>query len=147
MENRTKIGANRTGMAVSPAMMPRMQELTEMTMPTSEGDDESLGEIRLDYIAQADPVGSVPPPLTAKGLLKSGMKAVQGKRAHVFLDKLGERLAFERTGTRLYEAFIMKCSAPQEGPSVVELATLRHFADEEAQHFKLVVECIQELGG
>ncbi|HYD56620.1 MAG TPA: ferritin-like domain-containing protein, partial [Burkholderiales bacterium] len=62
-------------------------------------------------------------------------------------DKLGERLAFERGGTRLYDALIGKCALPQEGPEVVSLEKLRHFREDEAQHFALVRDCIVQLGG
>ena len=147
MENRTEIGTNRTGLQVSPRDMKKMQEVTELTRPTSEGDGSALASIRSEYIAAADPVGTVPPPLTVKGAAKTGMKTLAGKRPQVFLDKLGERLAFERAGTRLYEALITKCEAPHGGPDVIPIEQLRHFRDEEAQHFKLVAECIAELGG
>ena len=65
----------------------------------------------------------------------------------VLLDKLSERLAFERMGTRLYDALINKCellgeSAP--GPTVAELRQIR---EEERQHFLLVNQAITSLGG
>lgn len=147
MENRTHIGLNRTGMEMSPTHMKKMQEVTELTTPSSEGDEEAIARVRLEYIAQAEPVGTVPPPMSVKGVAKTGMKMMSGMRPQVFLDKLGERAAFERTGTRLYEAFMTKCRAPSDGPSIVSLERLRHFCEEEAEHFKLVVDCIVELGG
>jgi bacterioferritin (cytochrome b1) len=69
-------------------------------------------------------------------------------RMSVLLDKLGERLAFERQGTRLYEAFIQKLEqAPLEhsdGPSSEEL---RHICEEELEHFKLLQKAITGIGG
>jgi rubrerythrin len=147
MQNRTQLGMNRTGLAMAPAQMKRMQEITELTVPSSEGDETSLAEIRTEYIAAADPLGSVPPPATMKGMVKTGAKAMTGKRPQAFMDKLGERLAFERTGTRLYEAFIMKCESSAELPGDMTLERLRDFCGEEARHFKLVDACIRELGG
>ncbi len=64
------------------------------------------------------------------------------------LDKLGERLAFERQGTRLYEAFLQKCQSlnldDASGPSVEEL---RHICEEELEHFHLLQNAITALGG
>ncbi|HUQ29801.1 MAG TPA: ferritin-like domain-containing protein [Usitatibacter sp.] len=147
MQNRTQLGMNRTGMAMAPAHMRQMTEITEITIPSSEGDETSLADIRTGYNDTAEPLGSVPPPLTMKGMVKTGAKMVSGKRPHVFMDKLGERLAFERTGTRLYEAFIMKCASAGELPGDMSLDRLREFCAEEARHFKLVADAIGELGG
>jgi bacterioferritin (cytochrome b1) len=146
MENRTQLGTNRTGLQVSPLQMKKAIEITELTQPSSQGDETSIDAVRAEYIAQADPIGTVPPPLTVKGMAKSGMNMLKGARPQVFIDKLGERLAFERTGTRLYEAFIAKCAAPHDGPDVVSLDRLRHFLSEEEQHFMLVKECLESLG-
>src|SRR5687768_4629779 len=107
----TKLGKNRTGIDMSPIDSSKTLQGSERSMPTSEGDEGALAAIRADYIREADPVGSVPPPSTLKGALKTGAQMLSGNRAEVLLDKLGERLAFERGGTRLYEALITKCIA------------------------------------
>lgn len=62
------------------------------------------------------------------------------------LDKLAERLAFERTGTRLYEAIIGKAEvlAEQSGPRVDELEKIHH---EELSHFHMLKGYIENLGG
>jgi hypothetical protein len=146
MENRTEIGMNKTGLQVSPKQMKKMMEITELTQPSSEGDATTAAAMRAEYIREAEPIGTVPPPATIKGAVKSGAKRMTGKRPQVFLDKLGERLAFERNGTRLYEALIMKCEVPHDGPDVVSIEQLREFQMEEAQHFALVKECIEQLG-
>jgi rubrerythrin len=111
------------------------------------GDDSGIMEIRTAYIEAAEPAGSVPPPATAKGALKSGVQALTGKKAHVFMDRLGERLAFERTGTRLYDALITKCRAESNGSGAQYLTRLEEIRAEEASHFKLLVGCIEQLGG
>ncbi|HUP29289.1 MAG TPA: ferritin-like domain-containing protein [Usitatibacter sp.] len=147
MENRTELGMNRTGLQVSPVHMKKMVEVTELTQPSSDGDEAVANAMRATYIAEADPVGTMPPPATVKGAIKSGIKMMAGKRPQVFLDKLGERLAFERTGTRLYAALIAKCEAPHEGAAAVSLEQLRRFQQEEAEHFALVKESIEQLGG
>jgi rubrerythrin len=66
----------------------------------------------------------------------------------VLLDKLGERLAFERQGTRLYEAFLQKLEkaplAHDGGPSPEDL---HHICDEELEHFILLQKAISAIGG
>jgi hypothetical protein len=53
----------------------------------------------------------VPPPTSMKGMAKSALQALKGEKATVLIDKLAERLAFERTGTRPYETLIQKAQA------------------------------------
>jgi hypothetical protein len=63
------------------------------------------------------------------------------------MDKLGERLAFERTGTRLYDALISKHEAFGSftgGPSKADLA---HIREQEFQHFTMLQAAIEQLGG
>ena len=42
-----------------------------------------------------------------------------------FIDKLGERLAYERTGTRLYERFLAKCAARPDEAAKLPMDVLR----------------------
>jgi hypothetical protein len=42
-------------------------------------------------------------------MVSIGLDILKGESPQILLDKLGERLAFERTGARLYDAFITKC--------------------------------------
>ncbi|HYF21309.1 MAG TPA: ferritin Dps family protein, partial [Ramlibacter sp.] len=63
----------------------------------------------------------------------------------MLIDKLGERLAFERTGVRLYEALILKVATATSGLAV-DGAQLRRIRDEEEAHFRLVGQCLQEIG-
>lgn len=142
-----KTGGNRTGIQMSPMDVKKMLAGLDspLARPTSEGDETGMAELRTRYINESDPVGSVPPPGTAKGALKSGAKMLTGKKPQVLLDKLSERLAFERTGTRLYEALMAKCSA--DGGAVVSIDRVMEICREEARHFKLVHQCIETLGG
>jgi ferritin-like protein len=116
-------------------------------MPTSEGDHMSLAMLRSDYISDAEPVGIVPPPGTLKGALKTGMDMMTGDRPQALLDKLGERAAFERGGTRLYEGLLSKFDADPHAHGSVSRERLQHFRNEEAQHFQLVCEAVEQLGG
>jgi ferritin-like metal-binding protein YciE len=64
----------------------------------------------------------------------------------VLRDKLGERLAFERTGVRLYEALMVKCQALQGTQNELPLIELRKHRDDEVRHFKLVEQALDKLG-
>jgi rubrerythrin len=146
MENTTELGTNRTGMQMSPADSRKMREVTDMTHPSSQGDGEAIAEVRRQYVRQAQPVGSVPA-RAAEDAMKRGSEALTGMGAQVLMDKLGERLAFERSGTRLYEAVLAKCQASGNGAAMPDLGQLEHFCAAEARHFRLVAECIESLGG
>lgn len=150
MESNTQIGMNRTGIQMSPKDSKRMLEANEQAVIPG-GDESGVMEMRLDYISEAEPVGTVPMPGTAKGAVKTGAKKLTGRSPEVFIDKLGERLAFERSGTRLYEALLTKCEAavaegPEALPAEVTIETVRHFRDEEAEHFEMLAECLETLG-
>jgi rubrerythrin len=70
-----------------------------------------------------------------------------GDRIAVLLDKLGERLAFERQGTRLYEAFLLKVEAAPRGEGGPSAEDLRHIYLQENEHFKFLYNAITDLGG
>jgi len=130
MQQTTEIGLNHTGLEGAPEVASRMLENTELTKP-SRGDERAAAKLRAQYAAEADPVGSMPDP------------ALLGVEA-VLMDKLGERLAFERSGTRLYEALMVKCEAAN---APIPLKELRLIRDEEHTHFALLGAAIQSLGG
>jgi rubrerythrin len=131
METMTEVGMNHSGMLVAEDGGEKMLENTALTKPRS-GDETELAKIRLQYAKEADPVGTLPEPQ------QSGVMAV-------LMDKLGERMAFERAGTRLYDALMVKCAA--DPAKIVSSKDLKHIRDEEAVHFALVGAAIQSLGG
>lgn len=145
MQKTTQMGRNRTGIQMSPADTKKMLQEAKGAVFTP-GDDSGLVKIRTAYIEASGPVGSVPPPVTAKGAVKAGMKALTGKKAHVLIDRIGERLAFERTGTRLYEALITKCRAQADGSANQFLTQLEQICADEAAHFRMLVQCMEKLG-
>src|SRR5689334_396672 len=107
MKEHVPLGVNRTGVQMSPVDAQAMQKpepVANAQIPP--GDETALAEMRRAYIEQSDEVGSVPVPGTLKGVITSGVQMLTGKQPQLLLDKLGERLAFERTGTRLYDALI-----------------------------------------
>jgi hypothetical protein len=144
MESSTTIGTNRTGVRSSPRDAKKLLAAAEKTVPT-DGDASALALERLACAGEADPIGSVPPLAKTQGVLKK-MAAESGTRAEVLIDKLAQRLAFERAGTRLYDALLVKHAAYADELPNVSVETLQQIRDEEAQHFLLLNEALESLG-
>jgi hypothetical protein len=124
---------NRTGAYLQPQQTAEMIQGTEEFGPTSRGDAQSIAAVRIRYSRDREPVGTMPP--TDKAI------------AVALLDKLGARMAFERAGTRLYDALISKLDAFgtfPDGPSREDLVNIR---EEEHHHVVLVKQMIEKLGG
>jgi rubrerythrin len=147
MKEQTNIGMNRTGMHMSPFDSRDLQEGIGSMASIPSGMDSALAELRSEYIAQSDQIGSVPIPGTVKGAITTGVSALSGDNPTLFLDKLGERLAFERTGTRLYDALIVKFDSVEDDSLGMTLEDLQQIREEEAQHFAIVRDAIETLGG
>ncbi|NIM42673.1 MAG: ferritin Dps family protein [Hydrogenophaga sp.] len=167
----TTTGSNRTGEAVSPQGVQAMTAAVLRYSPPTPIDTSASDEDHALYIAEAEAIGSVPPPASLKGSLKSGMGKLTGERPELLLDKIGERIAFERAGTRLYDALIVKYQAAVEAGSELPTAaeaiaaqgeqgasldtlrqelpmqTLQRIRDEELQHFHLLCQAMRRLGG
>lgn len=138
---------NRTGMALSPKHAKELVEGARHTKPSMAGDEKGIATVRAAYARDAEPIGSIPPPATPKGMAKTAMKALTGEHASVLLDKMGARLAFERTGTRLYEVLIGKIETLggfDGGPSIDRLTQILR---EEQQHFELLEHAMESMGG
>jgi bacterioferritin (cytochrome b1) len=148
MHPNTEMGLNRTGVQLSPLDVDRMLEATEQLEPDVIDDDSTsdVSALRMDYIDEADPVGTVPVPMTVKGRLKAGIEKIAGRQPETLIDKLGERLAFERSGVRLYEALLMKCEAMPDDAAAISVEMLRDFRNQEADHFQLAADALQDLG-
>jgi len=147
MNQHATAGMNRTGMAAAPQRTQEMLAGMEEFPPSSQGSAEDLAQVRIAYAQAAEPLGSVPLPANLKGNGTSAAKAAKGAPPLLLMDKLGERLAFERTGTRLYEALVSKHEAFGSfagGPSRDDLEHIRH---EEFQHMTLLQSVIEQLGG
>jgi rubrerythrin len=142
----TQTGMNRTGIQMSPLDSASMQDVDPALMGQP-GDESALVEMRNTYIANADSLGSVPLPATLTGVVKTGLSLLTGDNPQILLDKLGERLAFERTGTRLYDALITKCDVMLDGDISMTIDDLERIRSEEARHFMLIADAIETLGG
>jgi rubrerythrin len=168
----TTLGINRTGAKVSPLGTAAMTDAADELTPAVPIDTAAAEAERLSYISESDTVGSIPPPASLKGVVKTGMAKLKGGHPSIFLDKVGERIAFERGGTRLYDALLVKyeaiaplgtevvpaaadvlalvpegekAMAPVSGES--PLQTLLRIRNEELQHFHMLSACMEQLGG
>jgi bacterioferritin (cytochrome b1) len=108
-------------------------------------EDLLMAEVRREYVEEADALGSIPPPTTMKGALKSGLGAVTGQRMQVLIDKVAERLAYERGGTRLYDAALVKVLALSQG-TPVNIQRVKQIRDQEAEHAELLRQALITLG-
>jgi hypothetical protein len=140
------VGMNRTGIQMSPIDSKAMQDI-DPALAGDQGDESALAELRNAYILDADTLGSVPLPGTISGAVNMGVSMLKGDSPQILLDKLGERLAFERTGTRLYDALITKCEAMLEGDISMTIEDLEQIRADEARHFLLISDAIESLGG
>lgn len=168
----TTLGMNRTGAKVSPAGTSAMTDAVNELTPEMPVDTAAIEAERITYINDAETVGSIPPPASLKGVVKTGMAKLKGGQPTILMDKMGERIAFERSGVRLYEALIAKyqgveaignevlppaeevlalsmegmCAlAPVDGEAPAE--TLQRIRGEELGHFRMLCAEMERMGG
>ena len=134
LEISTTSGTNHTGLAPHGDVLARMIEGTSEFPPTSSGGPAGIAEVRIDYARVSEPPATMPSATVAPARLP-------------LLDRLGARMQFERTGTRLYDALISKLDAYgsfEGGPSRQELLQIR---EQELGHALLTQELIGSMGG
>ena len=144
MKDVTELGPNQTGAQLSPELTEAMIEGAENNPPDVPGDASALAQARQEANAEADPVGSVPVPGSTKGKLKSTFDKMLGHQPELLIDKLGERLAFERTGVRLYDALLAKIGNEDIAASTRQ--QLESIRNDELAHMHLVKKAIETLG-
>jgi hypothetical protein len=169
----TTPGHNRTGSGLNPGDTKLMLAAVRELSPPSPISTRQSEMERLSYLKEADSIGSIPSPVSrATGAMKKVAAKLQGVSPNMFLDKLGERIAFERAGTRLYDAIIAKYVAlidndgdplpaattvrpnasvdAGDGDSVqtreTGLETLHRIRSEELAHFRMLCDVARELG-
>ena len=139
---------NRTGLSAAPRRSEDMLAGSAEFALEETGDERELARARVSSCRQSDSLGSTPPPAFVDELLR--------KLAPIFpvtdhqvqlLDKLGERLAYERMSVRLYEALIAKFDALSEQPQEPTRAQLERNLRDEFDHFRMLEEAIAALGG
>lgn len=145
MTKAAKLGHNMTGAQMSPEDTQKMVEYTERRPADVPGSAAELKRAREQMNREEGQIGSVPIPGSVKGMLKSTFDKVLGNNPELLLDKLGERLAYERTGVRLYEAMIAKALAC-EGSGAELVPTLQQIRNDEQAHMILLINAIETLG-
>lgn len=145
MTSEAKLGANYTGAQMSPIDTKRMIEAVKLFPADTPKDDTVLASARQQCVSEAERIGSVPVPGSAKGMLKSGFDKMLGRSPEMLVDKLGERLAFERAGVRLYDAMVAKVSAMADHHAEM-LPVLEGMRQEEAAHMDLLRQTMEQLG-
>ncbi len=140
------IGMNKTGIATSPVDGADITQAAQARQPSHLGDDSLLLKVRQQYTRESEGIGSVPPPASLKGVAKTAVDLLKGARPSVFIDKLGERAAFERSGVRLYQGALAKLEVlgSWEGGPTTE--GLTRILNDELSHFGLVSEALTKLG-
>lgn len=146
MKSPQSMGMNRSGIDLSPQGAEEMIKAVHEFPPSSGGNEMTLAQLRAPYLADADPVGSIPLPDTLKGAVKSGMQKLVGRHAEVLSDKIAGRLAFEKTGTRLYDALIGKFVTRKDEATTLSVDKLQQFRAEEAAHLGLCWDALLQLG-
>ncbi|HVV50955.1 MAG TPA: ferritin-like domain-containing protein [Polyangia bacterium] len=142
----TESGMNRTGVATSPIDGPATVEGAKAGTPSPVLEPSGLVAARVSCAEQAAPLGTMPIPTSFKSLAEAAAQMLRGKKPMVFLDLLGERLAFERTGVRLYEGLLVKLEAADPHPGGPSREDLERIRDEELEHFALLKETMTALG-
>jgi hypothetical protein len=147
---------NRTGMQMSPrhgrALLETLHDMGGIPTPTPSDDTTAAEQLRAGYIEEADALGEIPVPGTLKGVAKSAGKMLKGEHPQVFVDKLAERMAYERGGTRLYDGALTKFRAAARiggdgnATDAITLQRLEEIREQEAEHFALLNDCLEELG-
>lgn len=143
MKDSVSFGPNKTGIQMAPLLNKEMVSGTEeVGFPHLDTSVTPVG-LRDEYIHDSRTVGSVPMPGTMKGAVNTVLQRLKGSHPVVLVDKLGERLAFERAGVRLYDALITKCSAALPD---LQIDSIRQFREEELQHYFLLMDVIDKMG-
>lgn len=140
------LGENRTSLEAKKKDMEQMEEAAREFPPSSQGDGvANVGRVRQAYGKETAGLGHVPPPVSKLKELKEKLQA-DGK-AVALMDKVGARIAFERTGARLWHAVADKhdtLGSFEGGPSREDIL---HIQREEEQHFHMLTEVMHEIGG
>lgn len=140
------VGLNRTGIQTSPIESKEAIQGAKAGRPSSPGTEVAIAEVRIAYARESDGVGSVPVPATLKGMFTTAKEMIKGTKPTVFIDKLGERAGFERTGVRLYEAALSKFDVYGSWPGGPSREQLEKIMNDELAHFALVRDAIERLG-
>ncbi len=143
----TQMGENRTGTAMAPVQSKKTEEGALQANITEDGFVDLHAAVVETYAAMGEPIGTMPLPASMKGVVGAAKDLLTGQKQTILMDKIGERIAFERTGTRLYEQLLVKFDAFGTWPGGPTREDLVRHHDEELRHFTILVEAMREIGG
>jgi hypothetical protein len=146
-EQTEHMGMNKTGVQMSPLQTKHMLDDDKILTRGHPGDETQMAELRQAYIRESDGFGSVPVPGTMKGMASMAVNMLKGDNPKVLLDKLSERLAMERTATRLYDALLTKLAVVNEGKVSITPEDVASIRGDEARHALLIRDAIASIGG
>lgn len=140
MKESAEPGNNKTGMESSKYAEVMNKDLDKL----EKGYFEELivktsDEFRSEALQEFGNAGSIPEP--------SGfMQKLYGSNIAILMDKLGERLAFEKGGVRLYEMLLNKCRELDHEEDIKNFQ-LEKILQDEKSHVQYLKVCITKLGG
>jgi hypothetical protein len=129
---------NLSGTKTAPERAMDVIREAQRTPPDPKGDSRRLAEFRKPDIQEGVPIGSLPEP---------SPDAVDAAGSSRLFDKLGERLAFERQGVRLYECLVGKVKALGKTDAGPSTADLEEILAQEREHFDFLRQAIVQAGG
>jgi rubrerythrin len=135
---------NRTGVATAPERAELMIGATAEFPPSSEGSAQAIAEVRVGYAQQSQAFEGAK---AGAGDGASTSPHGESDRSALLMDKLGERLAFEQAGARLYEALVSKHRAYGDFEGGPGAADLMEILGQEYDHAAMLAHVIRELGG
>jgi len=148
---RSAAGFNRTGAQSSPLALRSMQSYADEQAALPPAADCAAGKgiaaVRLAYVREAGEVGSVPMP----GAITDAFAPRAAHRAagapELLVDKLGERLSWERSSVRLYQALMDKTAALAAGATLpLQLEELHQLREEALEHMHIAASALDSLG-
>jgi len=146
-QEKEHVGMNKTGVQMSPLNTNAMLDDDRILTRGQPGDETGAARLRQAYIAESEGLGSIPVPGTVTGMVSMGLNMLKGDEPQILLDKLAERLAMERTATRLYDALLTKLAVVSEGKASITLEDVASIRGDEARHALLVRNAIESMGG
>ncbi|MEN3274664.1 MAG: hypothetical protein V7631_454 [Massilia sp.] len=146
-EEKEHMGMNKTGVQMSPLNTKAMLDNDKILTRGHPGDETQAAALRQAYIAEGEGLGSIPVPGTMKGMVSMGLNLLKGDQPQILLDKLAERLAMERTATRLYDALLTKLAVVNEGRVSISLEQVATIRGDEARHALMLRDAIEAMGG
>ena len=139
----TDVGTNRTGIKAAPPQHVKATidgALNAVPPPPHPTDQLDALAMRIEIASISPPVGTMPPPAP-------DATTDEAVAPTTLLDKLGERLAYERGGVRLYEALVAKFDASHNHDPSITREALVSIRDDELTHALMLAQCIEECGG